>query len=532
MDKVKRYATYLLVIAGCGGLLFDFGGTIIGPALPYIGPADENPGSLGLFTTAQVSHLSSAVVMCAALACLVAGWLTEKFGRKLMMLVSAAIAALACLPICLFEGNYPMFFLGRAMQGVAAGFIGVVVPMYLAECLDANSRGKGAGMFQLLDFIGITFCSIVGLVVVHTIGAADDATVTAAQKSLAWKTIFWSSAAPAILFFLGALGLKESPRWLYNKFVKNIRKASDLESMIREGEKLLSDKSLDAVGVFAREKKIICACIRKAPAFKQAAVAALAANNGEVKAKEILEEMIASDEAEAAEKAALQAAAKGDTLFQRKYVLPFCISLAVLICNQAIGFNAIQYFSIPMFMKAGLTQATANTANFIVWLVPIPITALALWLVDRSGRKTLLKVGTAGMVVALAGVATVFLLLGRNAIAGGAVAGWLTVAGIALFVASFSVGPGVVVWLALSELMPSRIRANGMAIALFVNQMVAFAIADAFLPWQKACGYPVVFYCLAGAAFLYFLTATFLLPETKGKTLEEIEEYFKTGKMP
>ena len=145
MDKVKRYAIYLLVIAGCGGLLFDFGGTIIGPALPYIGPADEYPGSLGLFTTAQVSHLSSAVVMCAALACLAAGWLTEKFGRKFMMLFSAAIAALACLPICLTDGNYPLFFLGRAMQGVAAGFIGVVVPMYLAECLDANSRGRARG---------------------------------------------------------------------------------------------------------------------------------------------------------------------------------------------------------------------------------------------------------------------------------------------------------------------------------------------------------------------------------------------------
>ena len=484
MDKVKRYALYLLVIAGCGGLLFDFGGTIIGPALPYIGPTDENPGSLGLFTTAQVSHLSSAVVMCAALACLVAGWLTEKFGRKMMMLVSAAVAALACIPICMTNGNYPMFFLGRAMQGVAAGFIGVVVPMYLAECLDANSRGKGAGMFQLLDFIGITFCSIVGLVVVHTIGAADDATVSVARKSLAWKTIFWSSAAPAVLFFLGALGLRESPRWLY-----------------RRGRK---DEALDA----------------------------LAANNGPEKAKEILAEMIAADEAEAAEKAALAAAAKGDTLFQRKYVLPFCISLAVLICNQAIGFNAIQYFSIPMFMKAGLSQATANAANFIVWLVPIPITALALWLVDRSGRKTLLKIGTLGMVVALVGVATMFLFLEREMVAKGVVAGWATVAGIALFVASFSVGPGVVVWLALSELMPSRIRANGMAIALFVNQMVAFAIADAFLPWQKACGYAVVFYSLAFFAFLYFLTAAFLLPETKGKTLEQIEEYFKTGKMP
>lgn len=478
MDKVKSYAMYLLVIAGCGGLLFDFGGTIIGPALPYIAQGDEYPGSLGLFTTGQVSHLSSAVVMCAAIACLAAGWLTEKLGRKLMMLVSAAIAALACLPICMTDGNYAMFFVGRAMQGVAAGFIGVVVPMYLAECLDANSRGKGAGMFQLLDFIGITFCSVVGLVVVHFVGAADDATVSAAKKALAWKTIFWSSAAPAILFFVGALGLKESPRWLY-----------------RRGR-------------------------------KEEALAALAANNGEAKAREILDEMIAGDRAEAEEKAALAAAAKGDTLFQRKYVLPFCISLAVLICNQAIGFNAIQYFSIPMFMKAGLSQATANAANFVVWLVPIPITVVALGLVDRSGRKTLLKLGTLGMVVALAGVASMFLLLERGVVAGGLFAGWMTVAGISLFVASFSIGPGVVVWLALSELMPSRIRANGMSIALFVNQMVAFTIADAFLPWQKACGYAVVFYSLAGFAFLYFLTAAFLLPETKGKTLEEIEAYF------
>ena len=478
MDKVKSYAMYLLVIAGCGGLLFDFGGTIIGPALPYIAQGDEYPGSLGLFTTAQVSHLSGAVVMCAAIACLAAGWLTEKLGRKLMMLVSAAIAALACLPICMTDGNYAMFFVGRAMQGIAAGFIGVVVPMYLAECLDANSRGKGAGMFQLLDFIGITFCSVVGLVVVHFVGAADDATVSAAKKALAWKTIFWSSAAPAILFFVGALGLRESPRWLY-----------------RRGR-------------------------------REEALAALAANNGEAKAREILDEMVAADAAEAAEKAALAEAAKGDTLFQRKYVLPFCISLAVLVCNQAIGFNAIQYFSIPMFMKAGLSQATANAANFVVWLVPIPVTVVALGLVDRSGRKTLLKLGTIGMVIALAGVASMFLLLERGAVAGGLFAGWATVAGIALFVASFSIGPGVVVWLALSELMPSRIRANGMSIALFVNQMVAFAIADAFLPWQKACGYAVVFYSLAGFAFLYFLTATFLLPETKGKTLEEIEKYF------
>ena len=478
-EKLRFSVLFLLVIAGCGGLLFDFGGTIIGPAIPYIGPLEENPGSLNLFTTSQISHLSSAVVFSAAIACLAAGWLTEKFGRKAMMLFSSALAAAACLPICLCDGNYAAFFAGRAMQGVAAGLIGVVVPMYLAECLPARIRGKGAGMFQLLDFIGITFCALVGLAVVHVIGAVDSEGMTAAKKMLAWKTVFWSSAVPAILFFVGALGLKESPRWLYHK------------------------------------------------GRKDAALAALNAINGEEEGKAILDELVAADEEEAAKKAELKAAARGDSLLQRKYVLPFVISLAVLICNQAIGFNAIQYFSIPMFMKAGLTQATANAANLVVWLVPIPVTAVALGLVDKSGRKSLLKLGTLGMVVALAGVATVFLMLEKTWLSGGNVVGWMTVAGIALFVASFSIGPGVVVWLALSELMPDRIRANGMSIALFVNQMVAFAIADVFLPWQKACGYSVVFYSLAFFAFAYFLVAALLLPETKGKTLAEIERYFE-----
>ena len=448
MDKAKRAAAYLLTIAGCGGLLFDFGGTIIAPAIPYIGPLKDNPGSLDLFTTAEMSHLSSAVVLSAAIACLAAGWLAEKLGRKRMMLVSSALAALACLPICLFDGAYGMFFAGRVLQGVAAGLIGVVVPMYLAECLPARIRGKGAGMFQLLDFIGISFCALVGLAVVHVIGAVDSEGMTAARKMLAWKTVFWSSAVPAILFFCGALGLK-----------------------------------------------------------------------GEEEGKAVLDELIEADRVEAEKKAALAASARGESLLQRKYVLPFFISMAVLICNQAIGFNAIQYFSITMFKSTGLTHGAASVANVVVWLVPIPMTALACWLVDRAGRKILLEIGTMGMVVAFLGAAFVFRAV-ANGWTGG---GWLSVAAISLFVASFSIGPGVVVWLALSELMPDRIRANGMSICLFVNQMVAFAISDAFLQWVEKSGYATVLFWLAGFAFLYFLTARFLLPETKGKTLEEIE---------
>ena len=104
--------------------------------------------------------------------------------------------------------------------------------------------------------------------------------------------------------------------------------------------------------------------------------------------------------------------------------------------------------------------------------------------------------------------------------------GWLVAVAICVFVSSFAVGPGVCVWLALSELMPTRIRSNGMSIALLVNQFVSTVIAAIFLPTVGLHGYSTLFFFGAGCTVLYFLAAAFLLPETKGKTLEEIEAHF------
>ncbi len=105
--------------------------------------------------------------------------------------------------------------------------------------------------------------------------------------------------------------------------------------------------------------------------------------------------------------------------------------------------------------------------------------------------------------------------------------GWLVAIFIYLFVAFYATGPGVCVWLALSELMPTRIRSNGMSIALVINQLVAATLQAIFLPFVSKHGYSSMFYLFAGFTVVYFLTAAFLLPETKGKTLEEIEAYFE-----
>ena len=108
--------------------------------------------------------------------------------------------------------------------------------------------------------------------------------------------------------------------------------------------------------------------------------------------------------------------------------------------------------------------------------------------------------------------------------------GWLTAICIFSFMAFFAVGPGVCVWLALSELMPTRIRSNGMSVALLVNQAVSTTIAAVFLPSVGKHGYAAMFFMFAGCTVVYFITAAFFLPETKGKTLEEIEEYFEGKK--
>jgi len=438
MGNISKKTAFLLAMAGCGGMLFDFGGTIINPALPYL-------ESLGTYTTAELSHLTSAVVLSAAFAGLFAGGLAERFGRKRVMLFAAAVAALACVPICLFHG-YGAFYCGRVLQGVAAGLIGVVVPMYLAESLEAAHRGKGAGVFQFMDVIGILFCSIVGVGAVKFFGGPSDPAVTAAAKNAAWRTVFWCSVLPAVVFFFGALGLDESPVWLKKK---------------QEG------------GAKADERAVY-----------------------------------------------------RDSVFQRKYIVPFVLSVAILACNQATGCNAIQYFALKMFMDAGLGDAVASYANVALWGVMLVATAVGCLLVDKRGRKFLLNLGTLGMAIADVGAGLVFFAISKGWLAPSLLSGWLVVAGIALFIAAFSLGPGVVVWLALSELMPNRIRANGMAIGLFVNMLVAYAISDVFLQLVEKWGYAPVLFLLAGFAGVYFLVAALFLPETKGKSLAEIEEYF------
>lgn len=661
---VKGYARYLMIMAGLGGLLYGIDVGVIAAALPYI----DNTST---YTSQQLSGVVAAVLLGSVLSSLFAGMLADWLGRKKVIVLAALLFTLSIPVICFSNNIFAMLMGGRILQGASAGLVGVVVPMYLAECLDADSRGKGTGMFQLLLTVGLVFAALIGLIVTKVVGSADSVIVTDASKMMAWQTIFWCSAVPGLILFFGAFRLCESPRWLY-----------------RLGRRDLALK-------------------------------ALAANNGEEKAKKILDEMIAADEAEAKAKAEAKKAVK-DSLLQRKYVIPFVLAVVVLACTQATGINSVLNYSVMVLQQAGLSGETANWADLAIKVMNMVMTIVAVSLVDKKGRTFLLKVGTLGIIAGLAGVGAMFLsvessrhdvtelvqsmvreeayvktsvarvatavkddcpelfadgllkdgvqlvvtydqggdskqivaeyydrgaevarlaekgiffedgamcdvdvaaaqaafkadleaetatrdkgakklsekiLVGEVEVAEaerdelveavqkleknsdrfiltpaftpaptvtdklcfwqtpvepgslkklsikraeigmkpGVGLGWAVTIFFMVFIAFYAAGPGVCVWLALSELMPNRIRANGMAIALLINQGVSTTIAGTFLPWVGSCGYAWVFFTLAGFTVIYFITAAFFMPETKGRTLEEIEQYFTTGKMP
>jgi MFS family permease len=170
--SVKRYAKYLLVMAGLGGLLYGVDVGVIAAALPYI----ERTST---FNQNEIGWIVGMALWGSLPSSLVAGLLAEWFGRKKMIVVSALLFLVSIPVICasgFFDGgNFWMMVGGRAMQGAAASLFGVIVPMYLAECLDADSRGKGTGMFQLLLTIGLVFVAAIGLVVAFFTGDAKKA---------------------------------------------------------------------------------------------------------------------------------------------------------------------------------------------------------------------------------------------------------------------------------------------------------------------------------------------------------------------
>ena len=588
-NEKAGYNRFLLLVAGLGGLLYGVDVGIIAGALPYL------EATSGL-NAGQLSIVVAAVLLGSVISTLFAGTLADWMGRKILMAISGVLFVVSIPMIALSHGYQPLV-LGRLLQGISAGLIGVVVPLYLAECLSASSRGKGTGIFQWLLTLGIVAAAVVGMffsIRVEQVARLGDPGGLFAFKDTAWRSIFWVSLPPGILFVIGSLMVAESPRWLFRRGRRD-----------------------DALAALLRSR-----------ATEQANL-----------------ELAEMEQAAAAEKAQTSTGTKvKESLLRRKYVIPFVLACVILACNQATGVNSIIGYNANILLQSGLSDVQAHWGYVLFTVVNFLMTIGGILLVDRKGRKFLLSLGSAGIIASLLCTGALFrrteklrvdarstvqsmvnaeqklalrydktmaqTLLGASSnhpLGNGPTSlviiyscgdfraatkaarsddaavtpveitresclpankivaffsnpfsdldasrqaplridnalvspvpdshhGWMVAISLFVFMAFFAIGPGVCVWLALSELMPTRIRSNGMSIALLINQAVSTGIAATFLPTVGKYGYSTMFFGFAGCTVIYFITAAVFLPETKGKTLEEIEAHFEgTRKKP
>ena len=580
-----RYSRFLLLVAGLGGLLYGIDVGIIAGALPYLQATSH-------LTASQESNIVAAVLLGTVFSTLFAGLLADWLGRKTLMILSGATFVLS-IPIIALSQGYGNLFFGRLLQGMSGGLIGVVVPLYLAECLSASSRGKGTGIFQWLLTFGIVAAALVGMFYSYRVQAVS-LTANAATlfdfKNHAWRSIFWVSLPPGLLFVIGSLMVSESPRWLFRRGKKDKAYAA-----------LLRSRSPEQASLELREME---------------------------------------ETARVAEQKLSTGKRLRETLLQRKYVIPFMLALVILACNTATGINSIIGYNVGILLQSGLSDLQAHWGYVLFTAVNFSMTMVGMMLVDRMGRRFLFIVGTSGIIVSLVCVGILFMrtekisvdarsqvqtLVGpnqelslrfdqsvasqllaaqgddgkqiasnraslaiiysygdytaatsfvrsddlaaapiqitrdsavpankvesffknpfadldaaqiaplkiRKAVIGqvpDAHHGWLVAVGLYLFMAFYAMGPGVCVWLALSELMPTRIRSNGMSITLLINQLVSTVLAGIFLPFVSKYGYSSMFFLFSSFTVVYFITIVFFLPETKGKTLEEIEAHFE-----
>ena len=587
MAQIEKagYNRFLLLVAGLGGLLYGVDVGIIAGALPYL------EATSGL-NAGQLSIVVAAVLLGSVISTLFAGALADWIGRKPLMMLSGLLFVFS-IPVIALSRGYESLVIGRLLQGISAGLIGVVVPLYLAECLAASSRGKGTGIFQWLLTLGIVTAAVVGMFFsfrVEEVAKLGDPARLFAFKDTAWRSIFWVSLPPGILFVIGSLMVSESPRWLFRRGKRDAAYAA-----------LLRSRSTEQADIELAE-------------MEQAAVA----EKG---------------------KTSTGASVQG-SLLRRKYIIPFILACVILACNQATGVNSIIGYNTNILLQSGLSDLQAHWGYVLFTIVNFLMTIGGVLLVDRKGRKFLLSVGSAGIIVSLVCTGLLFRqterlrvnsrdavqsmvdadqkvtllydkraadkLLAASGDAGKAIGdrstslvviysygdfraatkvarsddqaakpiqitrescvpankvvaffsnpfsnldaarqaplridnalitpvpsthkGWLVAISLFVFMAFFAIGPGVCVWLALSELMPTRIRSNGMSIALLINQAVSTTIAAMFLPTVGKHGYSTMFFGFAACTVIYFITAVVFLPETKGKTLEEIEAHFE-----
>jgi SP family xylose:H+ symportor-like MFS transporter len=463
------YLFGIVLIAVIGGLLFGYDTAVISGAEKGLQAFFQSAGD---FTYTDALHgftTSSALIGC-IIGALLSGFAASRLGRKKSLFIAGVLFFLSALgsyyPEFLFfakgvptKGLMVAFNLYRVLGGIGVGMASALCPMYIAEVAPAGKRGTLVSWNQFAIIFGQLVVYFVNFLILRS--HANDPEVVAWTGSIGWRVMFVSEAVPAGLFALLILLVPETPRYL---------------------------------AMHGKEEK---------------ALEVLSNINGETRAREILADIKATFTAGSGE--------KQEKLFSFGFMVVF-IGCMLSVFQQVIGINAVLYFAPRIFESMGVSNNMLFTV--IMGVVNITFTLVAVFTVEKLGRKPLLITGSLGMAlgafgVALSSVATLPAVV--------------PVLSIMVYSASFMFSWGPICWVYIAELFPNTIRSQATAWAVAFQWIFNFVVSSTFVPmysWSPFFAYALYgIICLVAAVFVWRL-----VPETKGKTLEDMTALWRGKK--
>ncbi len=466
----KGVVVVIASIAATGGLLFGFDTGVISGAIPFLQDYFE-------LSDSQIETVTALGLIGAVVGALVTGQITDILGRKKVILASAFIFATGAV----WTGLAPtvnQLMISRFYLGLAIGVSSFAVPLYISEISPTKIRGTLVSMFQLLITVGILAAYL-----------SDNA--FADNNNLeCWRPMLWVGVVPAAILFIGMFFLPETPRWLMSK-----------------GREEESRKILERI---------------EDEEFIEASIAAMKSD-------------INIDKSQAGWRELLKPWLRNALI----------IAAGIMFFQQFVGINTVIYYSPKIFLAAGFQGAEAAiAASVIVGVVNVLFTIISLFVIDRLGRRKLYFIGLSGIAVALVCMGLGFMLPGAGK--------WFLVVSMLVYIAFFAISLGPLGWLIITEVFPTRVRGLGASIGSLSNWGFNTLVVWTFYKMASAIGSAKdvvvpegqdlsdicpscvgsVFWIFAAVALIGLVWGYFYIPETKGVSLEKIEEHWRKGGKP
>lgn len=411
-------------------------------------------------SSVQVGLITSGSLYGALIGSVLAFKIADFLGRRKELLLSSTLYLVGALVTALAP-NFVVMVIGRLVYGVGIGLAMHAAPMYIAETAPSHIRGQLISMKEFLIVFGMLLGYTVGSLLINTVAG--------------WRYMFGFSVPLAVIMGTGMWWLPCSPRWI---LLCALQGKGDMREL--------------------RETAICCLCQLRGEAVIESAA-------------EQVDEMLAelSDISEEND-------VKLGDMFRGKCLKALTIGAGLVLFQQITGQPSVLYYAGSIFQSAGFSSASdATRVSILLGLLKLFMTGIAVLVVDKLGRRPLLLGGVSGMVISLFLLGSYYTYL-DNAPA-------VAVGGLLFYVGCYQLSFGPIGWLMISEIFPLRLRGRGLSIAVLVNFGANAVVTFAFSPLKEILGAGILFFIFGGIALLSVVFIFFIIPETKGLTLEEIE---------